>query len=112
MLVKIVKGSLTLTIPAGAVNKYTSAGWELESSEETATEHNNFVADNSYEGDSYSESVEEDEDVIYVDPEELAKRPLEELDREELKILAESKGVDVSEINSTKKLRSILRSLE
>ena len=31
-MVKIKKGKLTLTVPAGAVRKYTSAGWELAES--------------------------------------------------------------------------------
>ena len=117
-MVKIKKGKLTLTVPAGAVRKYTSAGWELAGSSKSksnvtkpTTPHANAKEDEiAYDTQLDDESTEEE--VEYVDPEELAQRPLGELDREELRILAEYKGIDVSEITSTKQLRNALRSLE
>lgn len=113
-MVEIKKGNMTLTVPAGAVRKYARAGWQLASeskSEVNVVEPTNtpLDEDESVVADS---SESEEEDVEYVDPEELAMRPLEELDREELRILAEYKGIDVSEINSTKRLRAALKALE
>ena len=61
---------------------------------------------------TYEHSEEEEEDIEYVDPAELAKKPIDELDRDELKILAEYKGIDISGITSTKKLRAALRDME
>lgn len=117
-MVKIKKGKLTLTVPAGAVRKYTSAGWELAvipKSESKVTKpttpHANANEDETAD-DTQLEDDSTEEEVEYVDPEELAQRPLSELDREELRILAEYKGIDVSEITSTKQLRNALRSLE
>lgn len=117
-MVEIKKGKLTLTVPAGAVRKYTLAGWELagvsksdvKSADPTvghATVNEDETADDTQQDDDSS-----DDDVEYVDPEELAQRPLSELDRDELMILAEYKGVDVSEITSTKQLRNALKALE
>lgn len=117
-MVKIKKGKLTLTVPAGAVRKYTSAGWELavsSKSESKATKPTVPYTDmNEGETADYTQLEDDstEEEVEYVDPEELAQRPLNELDREELRILAEYKGIDVSEITSTKQLRNALRSLE
>ena len=111
MMVKIHKGRLALTIPAGAVRKYTLAGWELSenSKSDEATEE---VSVNEDDTDSEAISEEEEEDIEYVDPAELAKKPIDELDRDELKILAEYKGIDISGITSTKKLRAALRDME
>ena len=117
-MVKIKKGKLTLTVPAGAVRKYTSAGWELAGSSKSKSKATNPTAhhanakedETAYDTQLDDESTEEE--VEYVDPEELAQRPLGELDREELRILAEYKGIDVSGITSTKQLRNALRSLE
>ena len=117
-MVKIKKGKLTLTVPAGVVRKYTSAGWELAGSSKSeskvtkqTTPHANTNEDETAD-DTQLEEESTEEEVEYVDPEELAQRPLSELDREEVRILAEYKGIDVSEITSTKQLRNALRSLE
>ena len=117
-MVKIKKGKLTLTVPAGAVRKYTSAGWELAGISKSevkvtkpTTPHANTNEDETAD-DTQLEDESTEEEVEYVDPEELAQRPLSELDREELRILAEYKGIDVSEMTSTKQLRNTLRSLE
>ena len=112
-MVKIKKGKLTLTVPAGAVRKDTSAGSskaKAKVTNPTAPHANAKEDETAYDTQLDDESTEEE--VEYVDPEELAQRPLGELDREELRILAEYKGIDVSEITSTKQLRNALRSLE
>ena len=117
-MVKIKKGKLTLTVPAGAVRKYTSAGWELAESSKSESKVTKptvpYTDMNEGETADYTQLEDDptEEEVEYVDPEELAQRPLSELDREELRILAEYKGIDVSEITSTKQLRNALRSLE
>lgn len=112
MMVKIHKGRLALTIPAGAVRKYTLAGWEL--SENSKSDEVTEEVSVNEDADTNSEAIseEEEEDVEYVDPAELAKKPIDELDRDELKILAEYKGIDISGITSTKKLRAALRDME
>lgn len=117
-MVKMKKGRLTLSVPAGAVRKYISAGWEpTESSkseeilDEGALSHETENEDEI--GDvSESEADYAEDEVEYVDPEELAQRPLGELDKEELKILAEYKGIDISGLNSARQLRAAIRSLE
>lgn len=112
-MVKIKKGKLTLTVPAGAVRKYISAGWELANGSKLTRKSVTPTLTDPMENGGQSEDEEtSDEDVEYVDPEELAQKPLNELDREELRILAEFKGIDVSEITSTKQLRAALRALE
>lgn len=117
-MVKIKKGKLTLTVPAGAVRKYTSAGWELAGSSKSKSKVTKPTVPytDMNEGETADDTQLEDdsteEEVEYVDPDELAQRPLNELDREELRILAEYKGIDVSEMTSTKQLRNALRSLE
>lgn len=121
-MVRIKKGKLTLTVPAGAVRKYTLAGWELadgsKSDENAVAPTNTSTNENGDVNNDYSEpegepsEEEDDEDLEYVDPEELAQKPLEELDQDELTILAEFKGLDVSELTTVKKLRAALRALE
>lgn len=120
-MVKIRKGSKTLTVPAGAVRKYTAAGWKLVESSKSDEKQDSQekVPSNDKEdkiedsSDFLGDSEESDEEeYIEVDPEELAQRPLNTLDREELAILAEFKGVDTSEITSAKQLRAALRALE
>lgn len=114
-MVKVVKDDMTLTIPAGAVKDYISTGWKLADSKHTESakeEVKSKVKEPVKEDDSDSEDNYEDDDVVYVDPEELAERPLEELDAEELRILAEYKGIDVSHISSVKKLRAAIEALE
>ena len=118
-MVKIRKGSKTLTVPAGAVRKYTLAGWKLvessKSDEKQDSQEKVPSTDKKDEIEDSNDAVEdseESEEYIEVDPEELAQRPINTLDREELVILAEFKGIDTSEITSTKQLRAALRDLE
>lgn len=119
-MVKIKKGKLTLTVPAGAVRKYTSAGWELadsskleiseDSQEKVPSYHKeDKIEDSGESGGDLNES--EEEEYEEVDPEELAQRPINTLDREELAILAEYKGLDTTDM-STKQIRAALRALE
>lgn len=117
-MVEMKKGKLTLTIPAGAVRKYIKAGWEPTHSsgviegEEKGKLNSEIEEELEEVLENESEDGEYEEDVEYVDPEELAQKPLNELDKEELRILAEYKGIDVSELSTAKQLRSALRSLE
>lgn len=121
MMVEIRKGSKTLTIPAGAIRRYASAGWALATSSEQKLEEsiqeNAPFTDKTDEIETYSdteESVEEpeiEEEYIEVDPEELAQRPLNTLDREEISILAEYKGIDTAGMTA-KQIRAALRGLE
>lgn len=123
-MVEIRKGDRVLSVPAGAVKKYTSAGWivkvsksekkvskdkELSSKENEALAGDHTQDDGEWDDSDYEDAAE-DED--YVDPEELAARPLEELSTEELRILAEYKGIDVTELRSAKKLRAAIAALE
>ena len=96
-MVEIKKGTKILTIPAGALSKYASTGWELIKAKKSAPK----VVEDEFE-----------EEIEYVDPEELAEKPLNELDKEELKILAEYKGLDTKELTTAKKLRAALGALE
>lgn len=113
-MVQIEKGNKHLSIPAGTLKKYLKAGWKLSKSPK---KHNNEAR---VEKDSTLavskeepfEEYEDEEDVEYVDPEELATRPLSELDKEELQILAEFKGLDPEKYTTAKQLRAALRSLE
>lgn len=117
-MVKMKKGKLTLSVPAGAVRKYTLAGWEPTESpkSEEILDKGTLSPEAEIEdeiGDvDELEAEESEDDVEYVDPEELALRPLGELDKEELRILAEYKGIDTSSLNSAKQLRAAIRSLE
>ena len=117
-MVKMKKGKLTLSVPAGAVHRYISAGWkptESPKSEEILDEGTlNPETENEDEIEDLGDAEEDEneEDVEYVDPEELALRPLGELDKEELRILAEYKGIDTSNLNSAKQLRAAIRALE
>lgn len=108
-MVKVVKNGMTLTIPAGALKTYRSAGWELSSKKGKHKEPEKAFEP---QVEEQEEACEEEEEVEYVDPEELAEKPLEELDIDELRILAEYKGLDTTRLTSIRKLRSALEALE
>ena len=118
-MIKIRKGSKTLLIPAGAYDTiYAPAGWEKEDNTAKAVEEPQKVEetpepleDDSEEVEETSEEEldEEGEDVEYVDPEELNEKPLEELDFEELKILAEYLGVNIKGLKSKKEVREAIK---
>ena len=114
-MIKIRKGSKTLMIPAGAYDTiYAPAGWEKEEKPEEpakAVEEPQEVDETpeSVEEEPEEELEEEDEDVEYVDPEELNEKPLEELDFDELKILAEYLGVNIKGLKSKKEVRDAIK---
>lgn len=113
-LIKIVKeGQDPMIIPAGAYKMYAKAGWAKEKSSRRneKEEEKPQVEEQEIEEPQVKEE-EEDEDVEYVDPEDLAKRPLGELDKEELQILAEYKGIDISKHTTSKQLREAIRALD
>lgn len=113
-LIKIVKeGQDPMTIPAGAYKMYAKAGWVKEkSSRRNKKEEEKPQVKNPEPEIEEPEVEEEEEDVVYVDPEDLAKKPLGELDKEELQILAEYKGIDISKHTTSKQLREAIRALD
>lgn len=113
-LIKIVKeGQNPMIIPAGAYKMYAKAGWAKEkSSRRNEKEEEKPQVEEPEIEEPQVEEEEEDEDVEYVDPEDLAKRPLGELDKEELQILAEYKGIDISKHTTSKQLREAIRALD
>lgn len=113
-LIKIVKeGQDPMIIPAGAYRMYAKAGWVKEkSSRRNKKEEEKPQVKNPEPKIEEPEVEEEEEDVVYVDPEDLAKRPLGELDKEELQILAEYKGIDISKHTTSKQLREAIRALD
>ena len=113
-LIKIVKeGQDPMTIPAGAYKMYAKAGWVKEkSSRRNNKEEEKPQVKNPEPEIEEPEVEEEEEDVVYVDPEDLAKKPLGELDKEELQILAEYKGIDISKHTTSKQLREAIRALD
>lgn len=113
-LIKIVKeGQDPMIIPAGAYKMYAKAGWVKEkSSRRNKKEEEKPQVKNPEPKIEEPEVEEEEEDVVYVDPEDLAKKPLGELDKEELQILAEYKGIDISKHTTSKQLREAIRALD
>ena len=118
-MIKIRKGSKTMVIPAGAYEPiYAPSGWEIdgkkpENSPEKATPETPEKAPVDEPSESpeevETEELEEDEDVEYVDPEELNEKPIEELDFEELKILAEYLGVNIKGLKSKKEVLEAIK---
>lgn len=113
-LIKIVKeGQDPMIIPAGAYKMYAKAGWVKEKSSRRNKKEEEKPQVKNPEPEIEEPEVEEDEeDVVYVDPEDLAKKPLGELDKEELQILAEYKGIDISKHTTSKQLREAIRALD
>ena len=114
-MVTITKGDKTLVIPNGALRTYLEAGWNKEDLAKVDTKQTPKVTD-SKKSDKKETPVEKakveeepEEDVIYVDPEDLMEKPLEELDYDELKILAEYLGIDVKNMKSSKVLKAAIR---
>lgn len=113
-LIKIVKeGQDPMIIPAGAYRMYAKAGWvEEKPSRRNKKEEEKPQVKNPEPKIEEPEVEEEEEDVVYVDPEDLAKKPLGQLDKEELQILAEYKGIDISKHTTSKQLREAIRALD
>lgn len=119
-MIKITKDGKTSSVPAGSLKKFLSAGWVLLNGE---TPEAPVVAEPQSKdeevpeeliGDEQSQEDEEieDEEVEYVDPEELMQKPLSELDKDELIILAQYKGIDTDGLNTSKQLRAAIRALD
>ena len=111
-MVNIIKGSKTLSVPVGAYNNmYAPAGWELA---DKVTKSIQKAEPKKEKKQPEPEPVknqepEEEEDVVYVDPEELQEKPLEELDFDELKILAEYLNVNIKGMKSSKAIREAIK---
>lgn len=124
-MVTVTKGSRTLVVPVGAYKTtYAPAGWVLQGevevsapekpveekkAEEPKAEKPVEKPEPETEDEDEAEDEAEDEDVEYVDPEELLEKPLEELDFEELKILAEYLEIDTKGMTTSKALRSAIK---
>ena len=120
--VRIYKGTKAITIPKGAYEKqYAPAGWQLEAPVispkafetpevgESATIPEKAIFDRKYEATGVlgeeQDTFEEESEL-----EELEERPLSELTVPELRLLAESKGIDVTGLTSAKKLKEVIKS--
>lgn len=118
-MIAIKKGARHLSIPKGALKKYTATGWEIDdeitesytSSEDPINSHQENFNPDEEAGSDHSDE-EDDSEFEYVDPEDLAKMPLDELDIEDLRILAEYKGIDITDLRTAKKLRAAISALE
>lgn len=127
-MIKIIKGGEERVIPAGAFKMFASAGWQKaensESHDDTdkntkSTTQDSDLGENSEpetdtdedeNPDEEEDANEEDEgDVEYVDPEELLKKPVGDLDYEELQIVAEYLGLDVENLTTLKALRKAIK---
>lgn len=118
-MVEITKGSMTLTVPRGAYdNQYAPAGWEMKSNNKSSkpseqpkakVKEPEEVAEEDSEDVEDVEDTEEDVEYIEVDPEELLEKPLEELDFEELKIVADYLGLDTKGMTTSKAIRSAIK---
>lgn len=109
-MVKIMKGSKVLVVPGGAYRDvYASSGWVLAEAEAAPKPQKPEAKPPKKEPEQVPEEVEDDENVEYVDPEELLEKPLEELDYEELKILAEYLGIDTTGMRNSKSIRSAIK---
>lgn len=112
-MLKIVKGDKTLLVPSRTIDVYLAAGWSL--GDKIPNENKTLAKNETYghekETQEPVEEPEEDfeEEVIYVDPEELLEKPLNELDFEELKIVAEYLDIDTKELRSSKALRAAIK---
>lgn len=128
-MIKVIKGNEEKVIPAGAYKMFASAGWhkaeDSESHDDTgkSTEppaqksdlegNPESEIDPEQEGDPEDEDGEGDEEddfeEIEVDPEELLKKPIGDLDYEELQIVAEYLGLDVENLTTLKALRKAIK---
>ena len=124
-MVVITKGSMTLTVPKRAYDKmYAPAGWDLKGKEMGHTakveiEHTvgSPKEEDATKAEETAEEVEstpdeEEEEIEYVDPEELLEKPVNELDFEELQIVAEYLGIDTKGITQSKKLRNLIKAAQ
>ena len=121
-MVTIVKGSKTLKVPAGAYDKiYAPAGWMLQGEkilkndgEKPVDDKTNIQKAKNQKTDKIrnqeeTQEVEPEVEIEYVDPEDLLEKPINELDYEELKILAEYLGIDTKGLRSSKSLKEAIK---
>ena len=126
-MVTIHKEGLTRTVPMGAyVSQYASLGWSINPLNGTkgtntpsaykkplndglATSESDAVQ--TAEPDT-EESEEAEEDIEYVDPEDLKEKPLNELDYEELRILAEYLGISLRGLKNKKAIKQAIEDFQ
>ena len=123
-MIKIIKGDEERVIPAGAFKMFASAGWQKAENSEphddtdknTKPTRQDSDLDENPEPETDIKEEEpilgadpEEEDVEYVDPEDLLKKPVGDLDFEELQIVAEYLGLDVENLTTVKKLRTAIK---
>lgn len=113
-MVKIYKKDKEMTVPKGSLGKFLAAGWSLENGEKSKKKSSGHHYPMPKEDSStpVEDEDSDEEEYVEVDPEELASRDLSELDMDELRILAEYKGLDISGLTTTRKLRAALEALE
>lgn len=138
-MIKIIKGGEERLIPAGAFKMFASAGWQKAENSESHDDNDKSIeppaqqpdlgeipesgtdpdgtenpdGDNPEDegngtGDTNGDDEDED-DVVYVDPEELLEKPVGDLDYEELQIVAEYLGLDVENLTTLKALRKAIK---
>lgn len=129
-MVTIHKDKLTRTVPMGAyVSQYASLGWSIGPNESldgdkgtnTPPAPKKPLNDASAKPESDAEQVdepdteeleEEEEDVEYIDPEDLKEKPLNELDYEELRILAEYLGISLKGLKNKKAVKQAIEEFQ
>lgn len=123
-MIRIIRGDEERVIPAGALKIFASAGWRKaensDSHDDTDKNTKSLIQDsdldenpepetNTKEEEPILGADPEEEDVEYVDPEELLKKPVGDLDFEELQIVAEYLGLDTEELTTPKRLRAAIK---
>lgn len=123
-MIEIYKHNKSLSIPAGAYHsQYAPNGWKLSKDAEVSklsleTDEDKNIPEQTEDINLSKETVSEDDsdnvedNVEYVDPEELREKPLEDLDFQELQILAEDMGIDIEGLKSSKSLRNAIKKQE
>lgn len=111
-MIEIVKGSRTITIPNGAYALYASNGWVRKEDAPKPIKETKGAKKHKEEEPKLDEPEEEsgeEDDVEYIDPKELLEKPVEELDYEELRLLAEYLGVDIKGMTTSKAIRAAIK---
>ena len=115
-MVTIEKNGKVLSIPSGAYEKlYAQTGWKIVGAQEKEPQPEKVTAESEPEVETEEveevepEEEEEEYEEIEVDPEELLEKPLEDLDLDELRIVAEYLDIDTEGLKSGKALRAAIR---
>lgn len=127
-MVTIHKEGLTRTVPMGAyVSQYASLGWSISPNKplngvegtNTPLAHKKSLNNDLTTSESDHEQVDEpdteeleEEDVEYVDPEDLKEKPLNELDYEELRILAEYLGINLRGLKNKRDVKQAIEDFQ